>query len=174
MNTYIKPELSLKLIKNENSYLNDKIGNFNNNTSRLYFSMLLHHSHLRNLSSEKKFFYNLVFQVRHNILNSILGICPEFHEMPEFETSTEIRELNSGGNHMFDLSLSWQSPSHLVFHILSNNSLEKEKGKEIEGALLCQTLWTVADPMDCSLPGSSVHGIFQARVLEWVVISFSR
>ena len=32
---------------------------------------------------------------------------------------------------------------------------------------------TLSDPMDCSLPGSSVHGIFQARVLEWVVISFS-
>ena len=32
---------------------------------------------------------------------------------------------------------------------------------------------TVSDPMDCSLPGSSVHGIFQARVLEWAVISFS-
>ena len=30
------------------------------------------------------------------------------------------------------------------------------------------------DPMDCSLPGSSVHGILQARVLEWVAISFSR
>ena len=30
------------------------------------------------------------------------------------------------------------------------------------------------NPMNCSLPGSSVHGIFQARVLEWVVISFSR
>ena len=30
------------------------------------------------------------------------------------------------------------------------------------------------DPMDCSPPGSSVHGISQARILEWVVISFSR
>ena len=59
--------------------------------------------------------------------------------MPKFETSTEIRELNNGANHMFDLSLSWQSPSHLLFHILSNNPLKKEKGKEIEGALLCQT-----------------------------------
>ena len=29
------------------------------------------------------------------------------------------------------------------------------------------------DPMDCSLPGSSVHGIFQARVLEWGAIAFS-
>ena len=30
------------------------------------------------------------------------------------------------------------------------------------------------DPVDCSPPGSSVHGIFQARILEWVAISFSR
>ena len=30
-----------------------------------------------------------------------------------------------------------------------------------------------SDPMDCSIPGSSVHGIFQARVLEWVAIAFS-
>ena len=32
---------------------------------------------------------------------------------------------------------------------------------------------TPGDPMDCSLPGSSVHGICQARVLEWVAIAFS-
>ena len=32
----------------------------------------------------------------------------------------------------------------------------------------------LCDPMECSLPGSSVHGIFEARVLEWVAISFSR
>ena len=32
---------------------------------------------------------------------------------------------------------------------------------------------TPSNPMDCSLPGSSVHGIFQARVLEWVAIAFS-
>ena len=32
---------------------------------------------------------------------------------------------------------------------------------------------TLSDPMDCSLPGSSNHGIFQARVLEWVAIDFS-
>ena len=31
----------------------------------------------------------------------------------------------------------------------------------------------VCDPMDCSLPGSSVHGVFQARVPEWVAIAFS-
>ena len=32
----------------------------------------------------------------------------------------------------------------------------------------------LCNPLDCSLPGSSIHGIFQARVLEWVAISFSR
>ena len=39
---------------------------------------------------------------------------------------------------------------------------------------ISQSCLTLCDPMDCSLPGSSIHGIFQARVLEWVVISFSR
>ena len=33
---------------------------------------------------------------------------------------------------------------------------------------------TLCDPMDCNPPGSSVHGILQARVLEWVAICFSR
>ena len=35
-------------------------------------------------------------------------------------------------------------------------------------------VWLFCDPVDCSLPVSSVHGIFQARILEWVAISFSR
>ena len=38
---------------------------------------------------------------------------------------------------------------------------------------VAQSSPTLPDPMDCSLRGSSVHGIFQARVLEWVAISFS-
>ena len=37
-----------------------------------------------------------------------------------------------------------------------------------------QSCPTLHDPMDCSLPGSSVHGIFQARVLEWGAIAFSK
>ena len=39
---------------------------------------------------------------------------------------------------------------------------------------VAQSCLTLSDPMDCSLPGSSIHGIFQARILEWVAISFSR
>ena len=48
---------------------------------------------------------------------------------------------------------------------------ESEKSKWSRSVVsLCLTL---SDPMDCSLPGSSIHGIFQARVLEWVAIAFS-
>ena len=42
--------------------------------------------------------------------------------------------------------------------------------RESEIAQSCPTL---SNPMDCSLPGSSIHGIFQARVLEWDAIAFS-
>ena len=45
-------------------------------------------------------------------------------------------------------------------------------GSEIESEVP-QSCLTLHDPMDCSLPGSSVHGIFQAIVLEWVAIAFS-
>ena len=41
---------------------------------------------------------------------------------------------------------------------------------ESEVSHLCLTL---SDPINCILPGSSIHGIFQARVLEWVAIAFS-
>ena len=40
--------------------------------------------------------------------------------------------------------------------------------------LLVQSCPTLCNPMDCSLSGSSVHGILQAKILEWVAISFSR
>ena len=50
-------------------------------------------------------------------------------------------------------------------------SCVKEKKREREVAQSCPTF---CDPFDCSLPVSSVHGIFQAIVLEWFAISFSR
>ena len=40
--------------------------------------------------------------------------------------------------------------------------------------IVAQSCPTLCDPMDCSPPGFSVHGISQARILEWVAISFSR
>ena len=65
----------------------------------------------------------------------------------------------------------WDSPGKntgVGCHFL----LQCMKGKsESEIAQSCPTL---SDPMDCSLPGSPTHGIFQARVLEWGAISFSK
>ena len=54
-----------------------------------------------------------------------------------------------------------------------NTSLKAgiDSESESEVAQLCPTL---CNPMDCSLRGSSIHGILQARILEWVAISFSR
>ena len=46
-----------------------------------------------------------------------------------------------------------------------------EQSMKVLVAQLCLILW---DPMDCSPPGSSVHGILQARILEWIAILFSR
>ena len=40
-------------------------------------------------------------------------------------------------------------------------------------SVVAQSCLTLSDPMDCSLSGSSAHGIFQARVLEWGAIAFS-
>ena len=63
----------------------------------------------------------------------------------------------------------WDSPDKITgvgCHFL----LQCVKVKsEREIAQSCQTLH---DPIDCSLPGSSIHGIFQARVLEWIAIAF--
>ena len=54
--------------------------------------------------------------------------------------------------------------------LLGRKAMTNLKESESEVAQSCPTL---CDPMDCNLPGSSVHGILQARILEWVAISFS-
>ena len=63
---------------------------------------------------------------------------------------TPLRE-NSGSLHLVSPGL-WPIPTNRV----------------------AQSCLTLCNPMDCSLPGSAVHGIFQAIVLEWVAISFSK
>ena len=54
---------------------------------------------------------------------------------------------------------------------LHNLPVQSHYPKLVSVAQSCPTLF---DPMDCSLPGSSVHGILQARILEWVAIPFFR
>ena len=48
---------------------------------------------------------------------------------------------------------------------------EGPKHKDVK-VFVAQSWSTLCDPVDCSPPGSSVHGIFQARILEWVAIPF--
>ena len=55
-------------------------------------------------------------------------------------------------------------------HKFKNEGWQDRVFRTSEVAQLCATL---SDPMDCSLPGSSIHGIFRARVLEWGAIAFS-
>ena len=66
----------------------------------------------------------------------------------------------------------WQA---MVYRVTQSQTQLKQLSSSssmlVSVAKLCQTL---CNPMDCSLPGSSVHGIFQARILEWVAISSSR
>ena len=64
----------------------------------------------------------------------------------------------------------WDSPGKntgVGCHFLLQCMKVKSESEVVQSCL------TLSDPMDCSLPGSSVHGIFQARVLEWGAISFS-
>ena len=58
---------------------------------------------------------------------------------------------------------------YVVYSILPSNS-----NSVYESLLVMQSCPALCDPMDCSLTGFSVHGILQARILQWVAISFSR
>ena len=62
----------------------------------------------------------------------------------------------------------------LIFIIIKNKTLRLLLFVLCVYAKLLQLCSTLCDPMNCSLPGSSVHGILQARVLEWVAISSFR
>ena len=65
----------------------------------------------------------------------------------------------------------WDSPgknTRVAWHFLLQCMKVKSESE------VAQSCLTLSDPMDCSLPGSFVHGIFQARVLEWVAIVFSK
>ena len=74
-------------------------------------------------------------------------------------------------NHCSDPVLT--GSAHSVSACLDLHPLQShiQTEREREVAQSCPTL---CDPMDCSLPGSSVHGIFQATVLEWIAIFFSK
>ena len=67
-----------------------------------------------------------------------------------------------------------QADSLLLSHWGNPNWLKSLLLQSVSESEVGQSCPTLCDPIDCSLPSSSVHGIFQARVLKWVAISFSR
>ena len=72
--------------------------------------------------------------------------------------------------HLTRLPHPWDSPGKntgVGCHFLLQHMKVKSESE------VTQSCPTLSDPMDCSLPGSSIHGIFQARVLEWGAIAFS-
>ena len=66
------------------------------------------------------------------------------------------------------------SVSFQKWHTCIQLSSASESLKVKSESEVAQSCLTLCDSMDCSLPGSSIHGIFQARKLEWVAISSSR
>ena len=100
-------------------------------------------------------FYFVIFLQQHAAAVKLLQLCPTLR--PQRWQPTRLPHP-------------WDSPGkntavgcHFLLQFVKVKS-------ESEVAESCPT---PSDPMDCSLPGSSVHGIFQARVLEWVAIAFS-
>ena len=69
-------------------------------------------------------------------------------------------------------ALGVQSLSHWTATKVPNFKFQTNR-KGVSESEVAQSCPALLDPMDCSLPGSSVHGIFQARVLQWGAIAFS-
>ena len=124
----------------------------------------------------------LVSAVYSNVIQLYLHVSILFQVLYPFRLLQNI-ELSSlcyrvGPCWLSILNVTVQTP-FLIHRFLSQSlfpyyichSFFIEKVKESEVAQSCLTL---CDPMACILPGSSIHGIFQARILEWVTISISR
>ena len=66
-----------------------------------------------------------------------------------------------------------RTPSRWIPIYLSSNHFIQTIYSKHTACVHSQSCPALCDPMDCSLPGSSVRGIFQARILEWVAVSYS-
>ena len=93
---------------------------------------------------------------------------PVHHQLPEF-TPTHVHRVSDA----IQPSHPWSFPSPPARNPSQHQSLFQcmKVKSESEVSQSCPIL---SDPMDCSLPGSSAHGILQARILAWVAIPFSR
>ena len=82
--------------------------------------------------------------------------------------------LSHKKEHIWIYLMRWMKLEPIMQSEVSQKQKYKHSIKSESESEVAQSFPTPCDPMDCSLPGSSVHGIFQAIVLEWIAIAFSR
>ena len=102
---------------------------------------------------------------------SIPSWCPNTASRTNKEENTRalMTLITRKGQNPPDCWSNWPLPGLWFQFKVVYETLESESESEVT-----QSCPTLCDPMDCSPPGSSVHGILQARILEWVSISFPR
>ena len=107
------------------------------------------------------------------VCNYSLSLCRlSFHFVYGFLYCVKLIDLNMFGLFLLlflfpwnsDLRKHWRDFHQRMFCLCSNGWVRS----------VTQSCPTLCDPMDCSLPGSSVHGILQERILEWVALASSR
>ena len=120
------------------------------------------------------------------VLMDLAGAVLRFPEMPEQPVFTRMKKwtgmqakTTTASFHVCILSLSFTSFQQSHLQPIGNSSTHSLKAhRSISTYLMMVKVTrpcpTLCDPTDCSLPPSSVHGILQARILEWVTMPFSR
>ena len=92
-----------------------------------------------------------------------------------FDDPTDVGNLISGSSAFSKSSLNnWKFMVHVLLKPGLENFEHYFQFSSVQSSSVAQSCSTLCDPMDCSLPGSSVHRILQERILEWVAIPFSR
>ena len=108
------------------------------------------------------------FKIRGNISLKIHLIV--FHLSHSNQESIFLNTYQNGAPNLFEADTQMENKFFKHLSSLLKIGYLQADTVVVKTAQLCLTL---CDPMDCSLSGSSVHGIFQARVLEWGAIAFS-
>ena len=111
------------------------------------------------------FSVHVIFQAS---IQSVLSFPPPLNlPNPRIESASPVVPVLQAGSLPLSHQGSYKPPGRCGVYSLKNTWRTRV-------CLFVQSCPTLCDPMDCSLPGSSVGGILQARTLEWVAIPFSR
>ena len=116
------------------------------------------------------------------ILKRCIMVIPQFlhTEISQKYKILIIKELEEHVSSLMNVLVSHENTKKKMHFVECWNNiwtLQESKSttqSKVKWSEVSQSTPTLCDPMHCSLPGSSIHGIFQAIVLEWVAISFSK